>query len=176
MTSEKEPKEQQGSSADNKNRRILIVGIIAIILTIIIVGAVICMILLNSKDKGMDLDTSGLIRLEEEDDVEKVTPGYYEVSMDTTWNFEDGSSVAEAYVANGYSNLNPVYFEVTLIDTDEVVMTSPIMPVGTRLKEIRLDKPLDKGIYNALCTYYLVDEEGNELTNLSVTLTLNVLN
>lgn len=104
-----------------------------------------------------------------------VAPGSYEVTMNTTWNFSNGSSASEnAYVGNSTSNTNDVYFDITLADTGENIYSSPVIPVGSHLENIALDKKLDKGSYDCVVTYTLVDKDQNSLSTVRVSLTINV--
>lgn len=101
----------------------------------------------------------------------KVAPGYYEVTMNTTWNFPNGEEPSSnAYVENAAANTNSVYFDVTLADTGETILASPILPVGSHLDNITLDTTLSAGTYDCLCTYHLLDDENNSISTLKLTL------
>lgn len=103
----------------------------------------------------------------------KTPQGSYEVRMSTTWKFEDGKAASEtAFVENVPNNRNTVYFVICLKDTEEEIYKSPYIPVGSSLSNIVLDKPLDKGTYNAVMTYYLVDDSNKDVSRVSVGLTL----
>ena len=108
---------------------------------------------------------------------ERVQPGNYEVVMNTTWNFEDGSTASSnAYVENVETNTNDVYFDILLADTGENIFKSPVLPLGSHLENIKLDKELKKGTYNCIIVYSLIDEEQNVLSDLRVSLVINVKN
>lgn len=108
-------------------------------------------------------------------DEERVPVGRYEVMMNTTWNFKDGSSASEdAYVANVERNTNAVYFDLVRSDTQEVVLASPIIPVGSHMDKITLDSDLEKGSYECVCTYHLIDEENKPIGKTSIAVTVNV--
>lgn len=172
--------EQEPKSNHNK---ILIVGMIAIVIAILIVGVAICVILLRQQNENMPSGaeneqayTNVTAISEKQEEVEKVSPGHYELNMNMIWNFPDGDSAStDAFVANNPNNRTDVYFVVTLADTGEEVYTSDIIPLGYQLDEVKLDKHLDKGTYQAVCQYHLVDDAGETLDTLSVTLTLNIL-
>jgi hypothetical protein len=105
----------------------------------------------------------------------KVGAGNYEVTMSVTWNFPDGSSASpDAYVENSTANTNDVYFDVLLADTDEKIYSSPLLPIGTHVDGITLDKKLAAGTYDCVVVYSLVDEEQNVLSEVRVGLTVNV--
>lgn len=104
-------------------------------------------------------------------------PGYYEVTMNSTWNFENGASAStNAYVENSTSNSNDVYFDVVLSDTDEMIFSSPTIPVGSHLENITLDKALEAGTHDCVLTYHLLDENGKEQSHLNIKLTIVVEN
>lgn len=115
-----------------------------------------------------------IAQMAEED---KVTPGNYEVSMSMTWNFADGSATSpNAYVENAETNTNDVYFDITLADTGKTIYKSPVIPRGSYIKNIALETPLDKGSYDSVITYSLIDEEQNVLSTVSVGFTIIVEN
>ncbi len=101
-----------------------------------------------------------------------VTDGYYEVSMNTKWTFDGGSS--NAFVENATSNTRTVYFDVTLADTGELVYSSPYIPVGSKIENFALDAKLNPGAYNGIVTYHLVDDNHEEVSNLAVTVSFQV--
>ena len=106
---------------------------------------------------------------------EPVAPGSYEVTMSTTWDFENGTSVSEnAFVANKKNNTNDVYFDLVRSDTEEVILASPIIPLGMKMDKIKLDDDLPKGSYDCVCTYYLIDDDQKPISKLSVGVTVNV--
>lgn len=103
----------------------------------------------------------------------KTAPGYYEVMMNTTWNFPNGEEPSSnAYVKNVETNTNSVYFDVMLADTEETILASPILPVGSYLDSITLDTALSAGTYDCLVTYHLLDDEDNSIATLKLTLTI----
>ena len=114
-----------------------------------------------------------VVKAMEEEDV--VQAGSYEVTMNTTWNFKDGASASEnAYVENAVSNTNDVYFDITLADTEENIYSSPVLPIGSHLEDITLDKALEAGTYDCVITYTLIDEEQKPLSTVRVSLTIIV--
>lgn len=111
--------------------------------------------------------------LKELEEREVTPPGYYEVTMNSTWSFPSGGAPSEnAYVKNAETNENSVYFDVEMEDTGEVVYESPILPVGSYLKNITLNRVLEDGTYDCILTYHLLDEENRDTGTLKMTLTL----
>ena len=103
---------------------------------------------------------------------------YYETTMSTEWHFKNGSATSEdAYVANSTANSTDVYFDIVLSDDEEnVIYKSPVIPRGGELENIALDKVLDKGDYDCVCIYHLVDEDQKTLSTLRVTLKISIEN
>ena len=100
---------------------------------------------------------------------EPVPRGMFEMSMNMDWYFPDGGSPStNAYVANAASNTNDIYFDVTLSETDETIYESPVLPLGSSLRNFALDKDLDAGAYPCVCTYHLIDEQQRTLSTLAV--------
>lgn len=107
---------------------------------------------------------------------EKVAPGYYTVTMNTTWHFTTGDEASyDAVVENVVTNTNDVYFDIVLEDDEDTVLyKSPVIPRGGRLGEIALDESLDAGTYNCVVIYHLIDDEQNTLSTLRITLRIIV--
>lgn len=173
---------ETGSSQNKKKPSPAV--IICIVLLIVVAGLLVVVIgVLNSKPEEEE-DLSGRGTLATEDNVEDLiaevesnTDAAYTVSMNIDWNFEDGSSPSSnAYVENDVSNSRTVYFDLILADTSEVVYSSPYIPLGSKLTDFALDKDLDAGDYIAIVEYHLVDDDHNEVSTVSVTVTLHILN
>jgi type II secretory pathway pseudopilin PulG len=155
---------------------VLVISIVAIVVVAVLVGVII-FLLVNQKpqqeEKREVLVTEDnvaefLENLKEQDFLEDVQPGYYTVRMVMDWHFENGSASSyDAYVENVEQNTNDVYFDVVLEDDEsKVLYSSPIIPRGARLDDIKLDKKLDAGQYKAVCIYHLVDEDQNVISEV----------
>jgi len=110
---------------------------------------------------------------------EEVAEGMFECQMSMTWSFADGKSASEdAYVANSTNNTHPIYFDVILDGTEDVIYSSPVMPVGTELTGFKLDKELKAGTYEATVMYNLLkDTESQEvISSAGFVVTINILN
>lgn len=107
---------------------------------------------------------------------ETVAPGFYTVTMNTTWHFSIGSKASyDAVVENVKANTNDVYFDIVLEeDETKVLYQSPVIPRGGRLEGITLDENLKAGNYNCVVIYHLIDKEQNTLSTLRVGLTIIV--
>ena len=111
-----------------------------------------------------------------EEMADKVADGMFECEMTMSWTFQDGNSVASnAYVANSENNLHTLYFDVYDNSTDELLYSSPMMPVGSELREIKLEKELPAGDYSALVMYTLVDENYEEVSKVGFNITISIL-
>ena len=110
-----------------------------------------------------------------EEDAERVRPGYYEVVMNTTWHFPDGySPSSDSYVENAANNTNAVYFDIKMRDTGDVIYSSPIIPVGGHVENLKMDVNLADDTYDCICEYHLVDENQKSLSTVNMGLTLVV--
>lgn len=153
-------------------------------LMIIILLAVIIAVLLGKQKTDDKPKRNVVVNEENAEDVaedlfsqETVKPGTYEVRMNSTWNFKDGASASEnAYVENVPANTNDVYFDVELSDTEEIIYESPVIPRGSHLEAITLDKELEAGTYDCVLTYHLVDEDQNTVSTLRMGLAVVVEN
>jgi len=87
----------------------------------------------------------------------------HDVKMNSTWTFSDGKAYSkDAFVENPSSNLNSVYFEIKVNGYDENIFTSPVLPVGSHIENITLDKALKAGTYNCTLTYTLLSKDGKD--------------
>jgi hypothetical protein len=180
-----------GSSGKSSKKTGLLIFFLIVIIAAL-VGAVIYLAgNRNEKDAGVTVDVSQnntaekrnvvvnkenveelIEQLAEED---RVVPGNYEVIMNTTWNFTDGESASyDAYVENSEANTNDVYFDIYFADSDEKIFESPVLPRGSFLKNIKLDKTLAAGSYDCEIVYTLIDEEQNALSDVRVAMTINI--
>lgn len=102
-----------------------------------------------------------------------VQDGYYNVSMSLDWHFKDGVT-EDAKIANKTTNTRTVYFDLLTEGTEELVYSSPYIPVGESMQGFTLDKKLDPGTYDMIVRYYLVDDDNVEVSNVSVGVTIYV--
>jgi len=104
-----------------------------------------------------------------------VEDGYYETRMNVEWKFPSSSEPStNAYVENSTNNKRTVYFDLTLSDTNQLIYSSPFIPVGAKLEKFALDTRLPAGEYAGIVTYHLVDDDFQELTTVSVAVKLNI--
>ncbi len=168
--SSKISKSQSSRKTMNKKFLFIFAGLFLVI--IIVIGIV----LFNYEDYNIVVDNGNVDEFV--DDNKKIIPnevGYYEVQMNTTWNFTSSKKPSyNAYVGNSNSNLNTIYFTISI--DEENIYTSPYLPVGTNLKNIKLEKNLKKNSYNAIMKYHLLDDNYIEISSLSVSMTIVIEN
>ena len=155
-------------------------GILAIIVIAIIIVGLVILILFFTKAKTTNrrnvvVTPDNVEEILSDSQDKRVTAGTYEVTMNTTWNFDKGDSASsDAYVENSTANTNDVYFDIIRSDTNETIFTSPTIPVGSHLENITLDKALGKGTHDCMLTYHLLDDAGNATIKLNLKLTIHV--
>lgn len=171
------------SKEGKKGKIVIIVGAVVIIA---LLGIIVFLLASGKEDKGENSGKRNVIVNESnaesvaaqmvEEGQDYVEPGYYTVSMDTDWYFSKGDAVSDdAWVDNLAENTNDVYFDVFLAENEEeAIYQSPVIPRGSHLEQIALDKPLDKGNYDCVIVYHLVDEEQETISTLRVAFTITV--
>lgn len=173
--------EANGQTGGGKNNKTVVILLGVVIVLLIAVLGVFAALLLKKNDTAeapaQETKEKRSVVVSEENaaDVvdemmneEVVDPGYYQVTMSTTWHFNSGDAVSEdAYVANDISNSNDVYFDLFIEgDEDNPILQSPIIPRGGEMTDIKLDTPIDAGTYDCIMVYHLVDEDQNTLSTL----------
>jgi len=182
----------QGSTQENKSNKKVI--IIIAILAIVIIALVAVIAFLLGKGKGDDTsdgaprEVANSIRtVVDEDNAqdiveqmrEEVAEGMFECQMSMKWTFPDGKSESkDAYVANSVNNTHPICFDVYMKDSEELLYSSPVLPVGTDLKNIKLDKELPAGEYKATVMYTLLKdtESQEEISSAGFVITITIQN
>lgn len=176
----KEKVSGQASKAQKKYNLLVLAGVAVVIVLLLIV-----IVLLLNQRRGKEEEPKRNVVVTQDNaeaviaemsEEEYVAPGYYSTAMTTTWHFETGDAVSDdAYVANRIENTNDVYFDVFLADDEtEPILQSPVIPRGSEMDSISLDKPLDAGTYDCVTVYHLVDEEQNTVSTLRIGLTIVV--
>lgn len=171
-----EPKSSDAVEKKGGRKKKIIICIIIIIMALLAVAAY---FLLN-RDKKRNVvvnedNVEELIAAMEES--ERTPLGSYEMTMNSTWYFDNGSSASSnAYVENSVANTNSVYFDVTRSDTGETILESPILPVGSHLTDITLSEQLSAGTYDCVLTYHLLDENDVSIRTVMVSLSIVIEN
>lgn len=172
-------------ASEKTNKKLLIAGAAGVVgVIVVLIGVIVYLAGVQRAQPDTRKEERGRAILLTKDNIEEfeskkdaVEDGYYLVTMNNAWSFDDGKSESiDAYVANAPQNTRTVYFEVFLSDTGEMVYSSPYMPVGTELQNFSLEKDLKAGDYTAVVAYHLVDDEFNEIDDVSVEITIHILN
>ena len=170
--SRQENKQNGEGKGGNKS---VVVGIIAVVIIAVLVGVIVFLLKPQEEEKRNVVITPENVEkvLEELEEEGRTTePGYYTVTMDTTWHFATGSEPSyDAVVLNVEKNTHDVYFDIVLESDESVVLyESPVIPRGGRLENITLDTVLNPGTYNCVVIYHLVDENQDTISTLRVAL------
>lgn len=174
---------EQGQKKNKKGG--IVLGIAVTIIIVVLISIILFLLLSqNAQPKKEEEKRNVVITpenvervLEEITETQKtVAPGFYTVTMNTTWRFSSGTEASyDAVVENVEANTNDVYFDIVLEeDETNVLYQSPVIPRGGRLEGIALDEALEAGNYNCVVIYHLIDEEQNTLSTLRVGLTIIV--
>jgi hypothetical protein len=181
--------DQLETKKSGNNKIIIVIGIIVILLLL----AVIVILLLRKPTESSDTpltpatepqrevlvskdNVDEIVEQMEQEIAEYTPPGYYTAQMNSTWHFATGDSESyDSYVANASENTSDVYFDLYLSDDMEnPIYQSPVLPVGTEIRNIRLNKDLEQGTYESVLVYTLVDENQKSQGTVSFTVTLIV--
>ena len=160
------------TAAKQKKKTIILVLVILVLL-----GIILYLLFGKSEPKRNVVVTEGNAQeiMLELSEMDVVPPGQFEANMNSNWHFKDGSSPSrDAYVGNVPGNTHDIYFDVELADSGEVILESPVIPRGSHMENITLDKDLDAGTYDCVLIYHLIDENQDTVGTLRMTLTIIV--
>ncbi|MCI8940330.1 MAG: hypothetical protein HFH12_10145 [Dorea sp.] len=151
-----------------------------IIIAVCILLAIIVAVIIYFLTRPKEMNEGNYKQIMEEME-EQVQDGYFETYMNTEWTFPDGASeTTNAILGNSPNNKKPIRCEVILADTEEVVFTTDVIPVGAELPPFKLDVDLDAGTYDAVCRVYLLNEEDDgtytDYSNAGFNITITVEN
>lgn len=165
---------------------LMIVAIVVVVVIAILVGVIVYLLTkpadqpIADDNRSVDGVRATVLTEENYEEVmsqvnEPVTDGYYNCQMNVEWNFASATDPSyNAYVANSTINTRTVYFDVNLEENGTLVYSSPYIPVGAELKEFALTEELPAGDYPAIVTYHLVDDDHEELSTVSVSVTIHI--
>ena len=164
------------------------IAIISLVVVLIAAGAVIMWFMLrdNQQEIGIDslevpgargtLATPDNINEIRDQVSEPIDDSFYITRMNTDWVFDRWDEPSSnAFVENSEENLRTVYFDLHLVDSGELVYSSPFIPVGATLENFALDSQVPPGSHPAVVTYHLVDDNYENITTVSVSVTLIIL-
>ena len=101
---------------------------------------------------------------------------YFSAVMSVEWTFERWNRPSRnAYVENSTDNNRTVYFDVFLDETGERVFESPYLPVGAVFENFALQTRVPAGEHSATVVYFLVDDDYDVITDVSVKIRLTII-
>lgn len=155
----------------------LLIAIVVLLAILIVVGGVIAYQLISKDNQRLEEEKTGLFKTIEQDpnvvvaegdksisdklaELQKqVDEGHVSLSMNVTMIVEDGSKTGEIYLENPEANRYDMFVTVFLDETQSVIGQTGIIPRGSAIKSMELDKKLKKGTHPATITYNLINEE-----------------
>lgn len=152
-----------------KKKKIVIILVLCVIVILIaVIVAMAFLLLKKEKPEGINEGAKTYVMDEGnyqqimEDMTEQVQEGYFETYMTTEWTFPDGGSEAtDAMLGNSPNNTKPIRCELLLDETGEKLFETNVLPVGTLVSPIKLNRDLEKGTYDATCMIYLMNENAD---------------
>lgn len=150
--------EKTGQGKTGRKKKIVIIIILGVLVAVIGVLGFVIYRLLN-KEEPLRAVSEGLIVDDNYD--KKAAEARFTTDMNMIWAFPSGSTVSSnAEIGNSSSNLYECYFEVYLDDEEQTLLySSPVLPVGKQLDQLKLNQVLPDGTYDAVCTYHILDDE-----------------
>lgn len=156
--------EKEKSEEKKTKKKIIIIAVIIALLVVIGVLGFVIYGLLNKEEPKLQRDVSEGLIVDPDEIDQKASEARFTTDMNMIWTFPSGSKVSNnAIIGNSASNLYECYFEVYLDDEEQTLLySSPVLPVGKRLDQLKLNQVLPDGSYDAVCTYHILDDEDPE--------------
>lgn len=147
----------------SKKKGILIALIILLLIVIVALGVIVYALLHKPEEPKPERAVSEGLVVDGNID-EKASNARFTTDMNMIWTFPSGSAVSNnAIIGNSESNEYECYFEVYLDNEEQTLLySSPVLPVGKKLDELKLNQVLPDGSYDAICTYHILDDEDPE--------------
>ena len=190
MSSNTKNKSDTRKKDEKKDRKLVIALTIALAVVVVVLVAVIIILLGQKKavHETSDRVVGGTARTVVDDESaagvmdqmrQEVEEGMFQCEMSMKWTFDNWKAESlDAYVANSVNNSHPIYFDVYIDGIDEPVYMSPVLPVGTNITNIKLNKELDAGTYEATVMYTLLEdiETQEEMSRAGFVIQIEILN
>lgn len=179
MKTESKKPERKVTKEKSKGKILIIVLILLLLIVIGILGGVIYRLMNKPAEPARtERDISEGLVVDGSPD-RKASEATFTTDMNMIWTFPSGSAVSDnAIIGNSASNLYACYFEVYLEDEEETLLySSPVLPVGKQLEQLKINQVLPDGAYDALCIYHILDDEDpdKELGTVSFSVSLMVV-
>ena len=160
--------------------------IIAAILLLLILTIVVCYFLFTKEDDNDllydDNATAGILPGVDVDERRKELQNLLDRSMiafsiNTSPVFLNGTSEGNLLIENPGNNAKLLRVSILIDDTNEEIYASRYLKPGTYIENVKLDKVLEKGTYNATA-YFLAYEEvsGEYIGQTGAEITITVQN
>lgn len=160
-----------------EKKKAFMIGLILLLLTVIVgLGITIFMLLHKPEEPKPERTVSEGLVVDGNID-QKASEARFTTDMNMIWTFPSGSAVSNnAVIGNSASNQYECYFEIYLNDENQTLLySSPVLPVGQRLEELKLDQVLPDGSYDAICTYHILDDEDPDIELGTVSFTVSLM-
>lgn len=186
-----ESQQEQGNHERRTNKGIII---IISVMACIIVGLAAVVVTQMTKDTKTGQDSSNNVNVGNESVLDrgfvnennaeemasemakKLEEGMFECKMSIYWTFDDAQSASpNSYVANVENNRYTLYFDLIDPVTQEVYYSSPLVPVGSEIRNIKLDKALPAGEHEMQVQYTMVDDDYKEVSSVGFMITVMIL-
>ncbi|MCI8300967.1 MAG: hypothetical protein HFI69_11630 [Lachnospiraceae bacterium] len=168
--------------SQKKKRLLTIAGIILLLLLTVLV----CYFLFTRKDNNNleydDNATAGILpgididerRKQLQDMLDKSKIAF---SINTSPVFLNGTSKGNLLIENPGNNAKLLKVSILIDDTEEEIYASKYLKPGTYIENVKLDKVLKKGTYNATAYFSAYDETSGEyIGQTGAQITINVQN
>lgn len=175
---------KQVSETDKKaDKKVVVITVISVLIIAALVAVIIFLVtnkpVQESEPEVRETsDGRGVVLTPENIDTafeKKVEKGYFESCMSNEWTFVNGLSDMESvYVKNAETNNNAFYFDLIVDEGEKLVYSSPYIPVGAELPQFKLTESLSAGDYKGTVKYHLVDGKNEEVSDVSIAVTLHI--
>lgn len=146
--------------AKNKKKKKLVVGLVVVLAAVIAGLGITVYVLLHKPEEPKPERTVSEGLVVDGGIDEKASNARFTTDMNMVWTFPSGSAVSNnAIIGNSASNEYECYFEVYLDNEEQTMLySSPVLPVGKRLDELKLNQVLPDGTYDAICDFHILDD------------------
>ncbi len=172
----KRTEEVQETMPKKKNKTLTIIVIVAVVLVLAAAGAVAWYLVdqNNNKEKGFEkyqFDVSameGRIQKMTEEEIQAelnrvVEEGYFNISIASAIVFENPDAEGQARIENIAANNYHMQVDIFLDGTGEKVYSSKLIQPGFSIENIKLDKELAPGEYNATAIFSAITKQEMQL-------------
>lgn len=177
----KQDKQLEELEKKSKHLKVAMVGTYILIAVLFVLFLLFrCQCLMNGSDSDLEKGSIDFVQPKSDRNLQEevnkaVEQGMFNVFMNTDIILEDSNSKGNLLIQNSETNPSPVFIEIYTKDTNELVYKSDEIPVGYKIEEGKLNVSLDKGTYDCIAYFNVIDETSKEIKNkigLNVKLTV----